>query len=85
MLNRMIQLVFDGRRGHPILLSSDCVPEILGLPDDATLKTFTQRINAHEVDVDDPGVLDDIDTPQDYDRAIHQYPAHRSEPCKQKV
>jgi molybdenum cofactor cytidylyltransferase len=81
----MIQPNFDGRRGHPILFSCDCIPEILSLPLDATLKTFTQRIEAHEIEVDDPGVVTDIDTPEDYERAVEQFRAHRSESCKQKV
>jgi len=79
------QPTFQGQRGHPILLSSDCIPQILALPDDATLKTFTQRIDAREIAVHDPAVLSDIDTPLDYDRAVEQFQAHRSEPCNSKV
>jgi molybdenum cofactor cytidylyltransferase len=81
----MAQPTHDSKRGHPILLSSDCINEILALPDGATLKTFTQRIDTHQIVVDDPGVVTDIDTPQDYDRAILQFQAHRSEPCPSKV
>jgi molybdenum cofactor cytidylyltransferase len=82
---RMVQPTFQSRRGHPILLASDCIDEILTLPADATLKTFTQRIQPRLVEVDDPGVVSDIDTPEDYDRALAQLQAHRSESCNSKV
>jgi molybdenum cofactor cytidylyltransferase len=81
----MAQPVFNSRRGHPIFLSANCIPEVLSIPADATLKTFTQRIDAREIEVDDSFILTDIDTPDDYDRAVAQFQAHRSEPCKQKV
>src|SRR5207237_129319 len=67
----LTQPTFNGRRGHPILLSVDAIDEILSLPSDATLKDYTRRVAAHEVGVDDPGILTDIDTPEDYDRAFH--------------
>jgi molybdenum cofactor cytidylyltransferase len=81
----MTQPVYRGRHGHPILVSSDCISEILFLPDDATLKTFTQRIESREIEVNDPAVLSDIDTPLDYDRALLEFQAHRSESCNSKV
>jgi molybdenum cofactor cytidylyltransferase len=79
--SRMIQPTFDGCHGHPILLSSDSIDAILALPPDATLKDYTHHISKLEVPVDDPGILADIDTPEDYDRAVEQFQAHRSEPC----
>ena len=66
----LVQPSHDGRRGHPILLSSESIYEILALPADATLKAYTGRITTLEIPVDDPGILADIDTPEDYDRAV---------------
>ena len=77
----MRQPTFDGCHGHPILLSSNSIDAILSLPSDATLKTYTHRIPALEIPVDDPGVLADIDTPDDYDRAVLEFQAHRSATC----
>ena len=56
------------RRGHPILLSRRLIDELLALPPDATAK---QVVHAHLpeavlLDVADPGVLRDVDTPADY-------------------
>jgi molybdenum cofactor cytidylyltransferase len=59
---------YQNRRGHPILLSRPLIDEILALPPEATAK---QVIHAHLteavlLDVDDPGILRDVDTPADY-------------------
>jgi molybdenum cofactor cytidylyltransferase len=62
---------YRGKRGHPILLSAAHAKEILSLPANATLKAFTSRHVKHtvELDVDDPGILHDLDTPADYQAA----------------
>ena len=84
--SRIQQPCFNGKRGHPILFRADCIDDILALPGSATLKTFTQQISdARLIEVDDSAVVTDIDTPQDYDRALLEYQAHRSEPCQPKV
>jgi molybdenum cofactor cytidylyltransferase len=61
---------FQGRRGHPVLLGRRLFPELLAdeLPEGA--RTVVRRY-LHEglhVPVDDPGILADIDTPDDYRR-----------------
>ncbi len=61
---------YDGRRGHPVLLSRKLLDAIAALPPEASAK---QVIHAHlaeavQLDVDDPGVLRDIDTPADYEK-----------------
>jgi molybdenum cofactor cytidylyltransferase len=62
---------WQGKRGHPILLAADGAPEILSLPEDATLKAYTSRHAEHtlELAVDDPAILHDLDTPADYHAA----------------
>lgn len=64
---------YEGRRGHPVLLSRDLIPEFLALPPDGQARTV---IHAHAgetryVDIDDPGILDDIDDPAAYERLLH--------------
>jgi len=48
------------------------IDEILDLAADATLKTFVSRYAAEsiEVEVDDPAICADVDTPEQYDRLI---------------
>ena len=58
---------YRGERGHPVGLSGRFRDELLSLEGDAgarfILKRHAEQI--HLVEVDDPGVLKDIDTPQD--------------------
>lgn len=60
--------VHGGRRGHPVLIDAGFKSEILGLGPEATLRDI---VRAHagdvlEVEIDDPDILRDIDTPEDY-------------------
>ena len=65
---------FDGKHGHPILLNASSIGEIMQLPCGATLKTFTSRHAAATLDleVNDPAILEDIDTPEQYQRTLQQ-------------
>jgi molybdenum cofactor cytidylyltransferase len=67
-LNPLLQPTYNTHRGHPLLLPATAIKEILSLPPDATLKTYTQRTPTLEIPVDDPAILTDIDTPEDFDR-----------------
>lgn len=58
---------YQGKRGHPVLFGRDFWPQLAGLGGDAGAKAVL-RHNArtvHIVELDDPGVLQDIDTPAD--------------------
>ena len=60
---------FQRRRGHPWLISRFLWPEILGLPVSTTPRQF---LNAHTDQVEyvpaNESILEDLDTPEDYDR-----------------
>lgn len=60
-----------GRGGHPIVLGADVWPEVLALAPDAPLRNVVRRAAGRVVDVpvDDPGVLLNLDTPEDAARA----------------
>jgi molybdenum cofactor cytidylyltransferase len=64
--------VFEGKRGHPVLFAAHCATEILALPADATLKNVVLRHAADtcETPVDDPAILADVDTPEDYEHTL---------------
>jgi CTP:molybdopterin cytidylyltransferase MocA len=66
---------FKGRRGHPILLSAKLIKDALALRPDQTLQTLTRRHmpEAVQVEVDDPNILTDLDTPEDYRRAVRRW------------
>lgn len=57
-----------GRRGHPVLFDASVVSEFLALPPDSDARELVHRYRARTVyaDVDDAGVLRDVDDPQDY-------------------
>lgn len=57
---------FEGRRGHPVLLDRQTAGEIVACETSAR-----DVIRAHDpiyVDVDDPGILEDVDDPASYAR-----------------
>ena len=59
---------YQGKRGHPVLFSSQVYGEILAAPLDQGAKVVVRKDPARvrEVPLDDPGILVDIDTPEDY-------------------
>ena len=61
---------YMGRRGHPIWFSSRLIGEFLGLPENGAARDIV-RSHAGQtefLDVDDAGILADIDDPQAYGR-----------------
>ena len=65
--------VCNGGKGHPILVKSDLVKELLEEPDDSNLRKFINRKGFAPVEVDDDAILLDIDTMADYQRAKEKY------------
>jgi len=65
---------FQGRRGHPIFLSRTLIAEFLALPADGAARDVVRRhaFETEFLDVDDPGVVADIDEPQAYRDLIAQ-------------
>jgi molybdenum cofactor cytidylyltransferase len=60
---------YRGRKGHPSLFPHQTIREL------ATLPTLREVISAHTglvrfLEVDDPAVIEDMDTPADYQRLI---------------
>jgi molybdenum cofactor cytidylyltransferase len=70
---------FRGRTGHPVLLQSHLIPEILGQPEDATLRDIVQAHGYTEVRVQDESILLDVDTPSDYQTVLARYCARGAE------
>jgi molybdenum cofactor cytidylyltransferase len=58
---------FDGQRGHPVLFSAERLPQLRNLTGDQGARDVLRALGARLVLVDtpDPGVLVDIDRPQD--------------------
>ena len=68
------------QRGHPPLIPADLFPEILSWNGPGGLQSLLERHEerACEVEVQDKGILMDIDTPEDYSEICRVY-EHRDE------
>jgi molybdenum cofactor cytidylyltransferase len=58
---------YRGRRGHPVLFARALFEELKAVPEDegARVVVNADPARVHYVELDDPGVLRDLDTPQD--------------------
>src|SRR4029079_18305043 len=66
--NRIVQPTFRGRRGHPVFLGMEVLWEILALPSSQGADVVVRRDPGRiiEIPVNTPGILVDVDTPEDY-------------------
>ncbi len=71
--------VYNGIRGHPILIKKQLRKALLAMPKDGNLKQFRDRYDVDWISVDDPGCVVDIDTIKDYQRLPKR---KRSELCE---
>lgn len=62
---------YGGQRGHPVGFSAELLRELTDLSGDEGARRIVARYPAHGIDVDDPGVLLDLDTQEDFSR-IHK-------------
>lgn len=68
---------YAGRRGNPVLFDRSLFPELMRLSQDVGGRALLAdyAASAERVPVDDPGILLDIDTPDDYVRVSSSGPA----------
>ena len=59
---------YRGKRGHPIWFSRQLAPEFLALPVEEAARDVVHRHRGDTefLDLDDPGIVADIDTPEEY-------------------
>ena len=72
---------FEGRGGHPVLWRSVVRSDILEVRSDAPLRSLLPEfgVQVRRVAVNDPGVVANVDTPEEYRVALEEWEA-RSEP-----
>jgi molybdenum cofactor cytidylyltransferase len=65
---------YQHRRGHPLLLARSEWDAIQDLAPSQTLRDYMSRQEARifYVETEDPGILQDMDTPEDYQRVLEQ-------------
>ena len=71
---------FKGRRGHPVGFSAELYSELVALDGDEGARRIVARYPALGVEVDDPGVLVDVDTLADLE-AVRQAQAGVAAPA----
>ena len=73
--------VYEGRRGHPALVGADLLEGIAGIPPNEGLRwLWRDRADAvRELAVDDPGVVENLDDPEAYEKARRRDSDSRSE------
>lgn len=57
--------MYRGKRGNPVGFSRQYLPQLLALQGDQGARGILKHYPVREVDVDDAGILQDIDTPAD--------------------
>ncbi len=59
---------YQGKRGHPVWFGARLIPEFLALPEDGAARDVVHRHAAETefADLDDPGIVADIDDPEAY-------------------
>lgn len=60
----LVQPAFNGRHGHPILVSAACVPDILQFHGEGGLRSALKGFEKESIDIPDPGIRMDADTPE---------------------
>ncbi len=64
----ILRAVHDGRHGHPVIFGRAVFAALRAADPAAGAKAVVRAFDVDDVEVDDPGVVRDVDTPDDYDR-----------------
>ncbi len=68
----IIQPVYDGVPGHPVLVNSAAREIILSLPADSNMREVISRCTYTQIPWHDPAIVSDVDTPEAYQRILEQ-------------
>ncbi len=80
MLRRMqasgcgvVRPMYGGRCGHPILIDAAHIPALLAFDGEGGMRGALDSLGCRidRLEVDDPGLVYDADTPEDYERLVH--------------
>jgi CTP:molybdopterin cytidylyltransferase MocA len=66
----IVRAAHGGRHGHPVVFARTLFGELRAADPEAGARTVVRAHSVDDVDVDDPGVLRDVDTPDDYVRLL---------------
>ena len=75
----VVRPVYQGRHGHPVRFGRDCAQALMALGGEQGAAAVVRRHRLWTIEVDDPGCVMDIDTPEDLQQAqqlLHSRIAH---------
>jgi molybdenum cofactor cytidylyltransferase len=79
--NPVVYAQYRGQRGHPVGFNAELFSELVGLQGDEGARRILARYPSLGLELDDPGVLMDLDTEADLERLrAHDAPVPASEP-----
>lgn len=65
--------VFNSQRGHPVLIETNWLRKVMDTaPENSTLRDLINTAEIIEVHVNDPAVLDNINSPEQYEQLMHE-------------
>lgn len=63
----VVQPTYHNKHGHPLLINASCIPQILQFTGGGGLKGALEPFNKEIVDIPDPGIAMDADTPEAFE------------------
>jgi CTP:molybdopterin cytidylyltransferase MocA len=66
----VLRAVHRGRHGHPVIFTRAVFDALRAADPAVGAKSVMRAVTVEDVEVDDPGVFEDIDTPDDYARLV---------------
>jgi molybdenum cofactor cytidylyltransferase len=63
----VLRAVYRGRHGHPVIFRRSVFAALRAADPAVGAKAVIRAVSVEDVEVDDPGVVRDVDTPADYD------------------
>jgi molybdenum cofactor cytidylyltransferase len=66
----MLRAVHQGRHGHPVIFRRDLFEALRRADPAEGAKAVVRAVAVEDVEAGDPGVVDDVDTPEDYARLV---------------
>ena len=70
----IVRAVHGGRHGHPVIFKRRVFDALRAADPSVGAKAVVRSAGIEDVEVDDPGVLTDVDTPGDYTRVFGKIP-----------
>ncbi|NTV90104.1 MAG: NTP transferase domain-containing protein [Clostridiales bacterium] len=75
MEERVVYPVYGHEQGHPPLIGTGIIRRTLEYEGEGGLRKVLERFSAGamNVDIDDPGIITDMDTPEDYEKVLEEF------------